>query len=269
MSIAISLSAAHRVIAAASHWYHQPTEPLYLDRVLECHDFIYLAKGQWMITENSTDYLLEEGDVLLLASGHHHYTRLPCAPDTRTMCLHISGEKEDVPGAPHILMLPSLIHARGSAAVKQRFEEIIDGTWRQDRHREERLSALFRLLLFDLADIAEAENNPHAILADQVIRVLRESPHRKVRLTELEQMLNTSDRAINRAVREKTGMTFTQYQTTLKLDMAAQQMRLEPEVGLREIALQFGFYDEFHLSKSFKAHFGISPSDYRKESVRK
>ena len=57
MSVTFSLAARHKVAAANSHWYHNPTAPLYLDRVLPCHDFIYLTEGEWMITENNTDFL--------------------------------------------------------------------------------------------------------------------------------------------------------------------------------------------------------------------
>ena len=77
MAISFDLSAARRVAAAASHYYAQATEPLYLDRVLTHHDLIYLREGAWAITEGDTEYPLERDDVLLLTAGHHHYTRLP------------------------------------------------------------------------------------------------------------------------------------------------------------------------------------------------
>ncbi len=54
MSIALNLSARHRIVAANSHYYEKPTAPLYLDRVLQYHDLIYLVKGQWLITEGDT-----------------------------------------------------------------------------------------------------------------------------------------------------------------------------------------------------------------------
>ena len=77
MAISFDLSQARRVAAAASHYYEQATEPLYLDRVLTHHDLIYLREGAWAITEGETEYPLERDDVLLLTAGHHHYTRLP------------------------------------------------------------------------------------------------------------------------------------------------------------------------------------------------
>ena len=58
MAISFDLSQARRVAAAASHYYEQATEPLYLDRVLTHHDLIYLREGAWAITEGETEYPL-------------------------------------------------------------------------------------------------------------------------------------------------------------------------------------------------------------------
>ncbi|MFR6277324.1 MAG: helix-turn-helix domain-containing protein [Blautia sp.] len=38
----------------------------------------------------------------------------------------------------------------------------------------------------------------------------------------------------------------------------------QPEATLHEAAVNFGFYDEFHLSRAFKKHFKVSPSQFRK-----
>ena len=54
MPIHLNLSAPHQVVAANSHYYKQPTEPLYLNRTLQFHNFIYLRDGQWMVTESDT-----------------------------------------------------------------------------------------------------------------------------------------------------------------------------------------------------------------------
>ena len=59
MAISFDLSQARRVAAAASHYYEQATEPLYLDRVLTHHDLIYLREGAWAITEGETEMLLQ------------------------------------------------------------------------------------------------------------------------------------------------------------------------------------------------------------------
>ena len=263
MSVTFNLATRHKVVAANSHWYRNPTAPLYLNRVLQCHDFIYLIEGEWLITENNTDYLLECGDVLILSSGHHHYTRFPCAPNTRTMCLHISNEPNELSGMPNTLMLPSLIHASSFPNVKIRFEDIVAAAWKEGSHKEERMSALFDLLLFDLADACAGLHAGAPSLADEILRLVNEDPQKNHHLEDLESRLGVSEKAINAAMQDRVGMSFSKYQSNLKLEMAAQHLRMEPEAPLKEIAAMFGFCDEFHLSKAFKAKYGMSPSKYR------
>ena len=154
--IHFDLAQAHRVAAANSHYYEQPTEPLYLNRVLQYHDLIYLVDGRWAITEGDTEYPMEKDDALLLTAGHHHYTRLPCAPRTRTICLHVSCEPGDREDSPHALHLPTRISARSCPQVRQYFEQIVETAWSDRPYREERLSALFSLLALSLADAREA-----------------------------------------------------------------------------------------------------------------
>ena len=134
MAISFDLSAARRVAAAASHYYEQATEPLYLDRVLTHHDLIYLREGAWAITESETEYPLERDDVLLLTAGHHHYTRLPCKPGTRTFCIHISCESGDRPDNPRALRLPTRLSARSAPEVRHYFEEIVSVYWSDRPH---------------------------------------------------------------------------------------------------------------------------------------
>lgn len=54
---------------------------------------------------------------------------------------------------------------------------------------------------------------------------------------------------------------------TYQLDMKMEAVRLfilnHPNIKLHEVALNFGFYDEFHLSKIFKKKFNVSPNQYR------
>ena len=57
MAIIFNAEHQHRVVAANIHYYEQPTVPLYLDRTLEFHDFIYVENGQWLFTEENNDTL--------------------------------------------------------------------------------------------------------------------------------------------------------------------------------------------------------------------
>lgn len=263
MAISFDLTASHQVAAANSHYYEKPTEPLYLNRTLQFHDLIYLCEGQWMITENETDYQLQKDDVLLLAAGHHHYARLPCAPGTRTMCIHISCEAGDLTADENTVSLPELIHIRGYSRARRIFEKIIAVFWSEQTHKQERLSTLVNQLLLELLDVNENSAQSVNNMAEEMIELVHASPHKRFTTQEIADRYHVSTKTVDSAMMRATGMSFSKYQTTRKLEMVASQLRVEPDVKLSEIAATFAFYDEFHLSRAFKQKYGLSPTQYK------
>ncbi|WP_433157467.1 AraC family transcriptional regulator [Kribbella sp. CA-247076] len=61
----------------------------------------------------------------------------------------------------------------------------------------------------------------------------------------------------------QVGQTPAAFRTGRRLEAAATLLRLT-DLTHREIARTLGFADEFHLSRRFRAHFGVSPRDYRR-----
>ena len=68
-----------------------------------------------------------------------------------------------------------------------------------------------------------------------------------------------------RVFREQTGCTIGEYVRRLRVEFACRQISTT-EIPLSEIALAAGFADQSHLTKTFKAHFGLTPSEYRRIS---
>lgn len=68
-----------------------------------------------------------------------------------------------------------------------------------------------------------------------------------------------------RVFREQNGCTIGEYVRRLRVEFACRKISLT-ETSLSEIALAAGFADQSHLGKIFKAHFGLTPSEYRKIS---
>ena len=66
-----------------------------------------------------------------------------------------------------------------------------------------------------------------------------------------------------RVFRRKHGCTIGEYVRRLRLNFVAREI-VTTMTPLGEIAIAAGFADQSHLTKTFKAHFGLTPSDYRK-----
>ena len=183
----IDLYAKHTLAAANAHYYKQPTGERYIDRVLKYHDLIYLVDGGWSFIESEKEYSLHKDDVLLLASGRHHFNKLPCLPGTRTFCLHISCEPSDTAENPSSTEFPTLIHIQHSSKIKEYFHEIVSAYWSDNPYKEQKLQSLIDLLLISLHE-EHLHNIDKNDLASKAIQIINSAPHKRFETQEVADM---------------------------------------------------------------------------------
>jgi AraC-like DNA-binding protein len=87
-----------------------------------------------------------------------------------------------------------------------------------------------------------------------------------LRLGELAKAVNTSPENLCRVFKRSSGLSPLEYAKLVRLDRAAAQMR-NTSLSLKLIAGANGFYDAFHLSRSFTKVYGVAPKVFR-ESER-
>lgn len=63
--------------------------------------------------------------------------------------------------------------------------------------------------------------------------------------------------------RKETQMTFTQYITRLRMDLA-RELLMSTSLPLKEICERIGYNDYFYFNKAFKKNIGCTPSEYRR-----
>jgi len=236
---------------------------------MQYHDLIYLIEGSWAFTENDVEYPLHSNDVLMLAAGRHHYSRLPCAPGTKTFCIHISAEVGDTAENPASARLPTLISASNAPAVKQCFENIVSTYWTDSEYKTQKLTALVNLLLITVFEENRRQNESRSDIASKAIEMIIADPHKRYTSKDVAAGFFVSTKTLDNAMRKKVGVPFYTYLKNRKLDMVAMQLEMEPELKLHDIAESFGFHDEFHLSKAFKQKFGVPPQEYRRIKTAK
>jgi len=163
------------------------------------------------------------------------------------------------------LSVPKLIQTADHKEIRHTFEKIIDAFWAaDDATRQLRCSLLLENLLLQLSELGNTESHGKTdVLITEIIHRFHVNPEEFLSPKELADNYHVSVRTISGRFKERTGMSVHQYQIQLKLDMAYDILPLSPERSLHDIALSFGFYDEFQFSKLFKRKFGISPSERR------
>ena len=98
---------------------------------------------------------------------------------------------------------------------------------------------------------------------ENVTQFLQASPQTFFSVPDIADKFHVSVRTLNNRFVNVYGRTFYSWQMEQKLEMACQFLRNNPDITLKETAANFGFYDEFHLSRAFKKHFGIAPKYVR------
>lgn len=74
--------------------------------------------------------------------------------------------------------------------------------------------------------------------------------------------LNMSPSSLSHRYRREAGHSLMEALTIMRVEAVRRQLLLG--LTLKEIAPQVGFYDEYHLSKVFKKHVGMSPGRFRR-----
>ena len=238
-------------------------------------------------------FQLRSDDLLILPAGRHHFGITPCSPHNRHMYIHaipleaertanplFSGSSweaasflsEILPALPagaqdRPAVFSSLIHCQGAPRIRTLFEEIISESWGASPLKEQKLSLLFNLLLCALLEQQEKGKSPSGAdtLTAEVCRLIQATPQTFFTAKELADRFYVCERTLTNHFKRVFGKTLYAYQMEVKLEMVRQFLLTQPGVKLHETALNFGFCDEFHLSRSFRRRYGVSPDRYRKD----
>lgn len=252
-----SLTAQRKLTAGNYVTYAQPT--LHPDRIIQEHDFVFLLEGAWEIWLDNTAYSMKPGDVLMLPAGIHHFGKKRCTPGTKTMYLHLSIDEKN-----NCVAFPPLISCSHVPEIRKLFSHIISRSHRRKTAADEHeITALLNYLICRLYQVSVDKNAGHNSLVNRAVELMTSSPEYFYSLKELTDELNISAKTLNRKFYETYNRTAYQYQMDLKLEAVYSFLQQHPTEKLKTAAINYGFYDEFYLSKLFKKKYGISPSEIR------
>lgn len=275
MYYAFRLSAQRKVEEANYNTYVNPSP--HPDRVMAQHDFLYILDGKWEIAlelEGKPRFFqIQRGDLLILPAGLHHYGASLCSPNSRNMYIHVEAMPEDHLESRRendntqddFVLLPTLTHCGDNIEISKYFSEIIAGYWRNVKHREKRLSCLFELLLYELGDqqLKTPVDSQCFAFVHKIVRFVQANPETFFSVSEIAMRFSVSEKTLNKRFKKVYDKTFYAWQMDQKLDMVYQYLHSTAGITLKETAVNFGFYDEFHLSRAFKKKFGAAPKYVR------
>lgn len=253
----------HKIVEANINFYSAPfTHP---ERSMSEHDFIYLLEGEWKFGQNDEEFTLKKDMVLILTAGNRHFGLSPCLENTKTMYFHASCERgddflKDGEAIPEkSILVDTLIDASGNKNIKQAFLNVVKSKLSGNDFKA---GIYFDLLLCELSEnnLSLSENELEA----KIIDIIHSNPEKFFSNAELAKMVNVSVKTAENKFKAKYKKTIHKYVLDFKIQEAISYFNNFPQLGIKEIAYNLGFYDEYHFSKQFKKITGVSPSVYKK-----
>ncbi len=227
------------------------------------HDFVYMVEGVWDFYVNGVLYDVYPGDVFILPAGSIYYGKSLCSPDTKTIFIHSEVCSEDSVNGyekyPSVL-LNEVVHCQNEPFIKELFDEILRIKNSNKEYKDDMLLVVFQALLYYLQRCdSKIIIHDHDIV-DESIEIMKKTPSVFYKETEIANMLFTSVKTLRNGFIKRYNKTFYRYQIDYKLAQAFSLLVNNPDIKVYEVAYGLGFCDEFHLSKTFKKKYGMSPS---------
>lgn len=98
---------------------------------------------------------------------------------------------------------------------------------------------------------------------------IEENLQRALTLSELSDVAGFSKYHFHRLFSALTHETLLQYITRIKMERSAFFLIHRPEITVTDIAYHFGFSDSAGYARSFKKHYAVSPTEFRKQYSKK
>ena len=120
-------------------------------------------------------------------------------------------------------------------------------------------------LLCYFNNVLEDNDLSYSSIIDEIKEHLKENIDRKISLSFYAKKYNYSSSNLSILFKRYVGMSFIEYTTSLKMDMAQFLIVNYPNKSFKEIANSVGYDDYYHFSKMFKKTCHCTPALFREK----
>lgn len=246
-------------------------------------EFIKIAKGRAVVTLDNHTFAAEANDIIYVNSRQVHAVRA-ASDDAKAIGmifdrLFVTNLLEGFE-TRHVYSL--FVHANRMPnpirptdpmwdALNRELELADDEYARKDICYEMTIkSCIYRMLAAMMRSCAK---QMPSLEKDEVslrpaLEYIEERFAERLSLTQVSRLTGRSPSRFSRLFKEVTGLTFTDYLTSTRINMA-KQMLVTGQWTITEIAEKTGFCNVHYFGKVFKEAAGLSPLQFKNETIRK
>ncbi len=254
---------------------------------IHSHDFIeimYVCNGQITHVIEDQEVQLNTDDIILLGKDTRHSIRsagqddigmnLIISVDLFETLLNSLRQKSQLP----VKKLESLLkrdglpfcvfHASESISVRNLMESMIASVICEKKANGYILQQSLALLLGYLAEMNEAKEPPlpdsETVLKKKILNYIQTS-YSTATLTEAAGMMGLSASYLSRVITQSLNMSFKELLMGARFS-AAQELLRSTKMPVGDIINHVGYENSSYFHKEFKRRYGVTPSEYRKQS---
>jgi AraC-like DNA-binding protein len=109
-----------------------------------------------------------------------------------------------------------------------------------------------------------ATTRQRTALFEDATRLVKAEYAKDLNLNDVARRIATSRRQLQRIYNEIGGTTFRDQLTQVRMERAAEMLRMN-NTTVREVANSVGYRQPAQFAKAFRAHHGVSPSEFRRQ----
>ena len=132
------------------------------------------------------------------------------------------------------------------------------------------LRKLYAKTLMMDEDVLESSEDVHDVFMPKMLQIIEENlSNRNFTIKVLTDKLNMSQPTLYRKVKQKTGLSIIEVIHGVRMSKAASIIMSRRYSSLTEVAEMVGYDSMISFRKQFVAQFGVLPSKYMEEKMRK
>ncbi|MFD2080620.1 AraC-type DNA-binding protein [Actinopolymorpha cephalotaxi] len=236
-------------------------------RTVPDYNLIFLRQGRvtWVLGDEPVP--LAAGDLLVVPPGVPHHAT-PVSRRVVLGSLHVEATLAGGQDVFDLLRPPRVRTVRSGTRLAGHLRSAVAEWDRDPRLTRLTLPAWAQLVTLELlvhdAELGLLRPRPVDPVVAWVLDELTERVGRRTTLDDLAGRFGFSGQHLNRVFGRVLGVTPLQYLTRLRLDRAA-AMLIDRQLTIRAVAREVGYDDPYYFSRAFRARFGRSPSEYRRD----
>lgn len=231
------------------------------------YEIYFLEEGNCTYIIDNRVYNVQSGDIVIIPDGIIHHTKYDNIRHSRIL-INCNGDyipdsaRLSVSSGNYLYRNPTLTDEAKRILEKTEAEYNLN-----DNLSDEIISCLTHSLFYLLMRNTESciDINDGNRIIEQAVSFIKENFSSDLTLSMLAKKFSVSPEHFSRLFKKETGLGFSKYLNSLRLQYAEQLLRNSESRNITQIAEICGFEDSNYFSKKFKEVYGISPKKLQKK----